>query len=68
MAEMQLCMHAANMLVSMAQIAFPDERKNASTHRLQQLVKTAKDDVFEKEGIPAKYWPLLRKLDKVSAR
>ena len=49
----------------MAHIAFPNERKNASTHQLQGLVKTAKDDVFKKAGIPAKYWPLLRKLDKV---
>lgn len=53
------------MLISMAHIDFPNERKNASTHQLRRLVKTAKDDVFKKAGIPAKYLPLLRKLDKV---
>ena len=52
----------------MAQIAFSDEKKNASTDRLQQLVKTAKEDVIKKAGMPPKYWPLLRKLDKVRAR
>ena len=33
-AKGQLGMFAANMLISMAQIAFPDEKKNVLIHRL----------------------------------
>ena len=65
MAKERLAMYAANMLVEMAKLAFPSERKGVLTHKLQQLVKMAKDNVFKKAGTPSKYWPLLRKLDKV---
>ncbi|KAN0083892.1 hypothetical protein V8E54_002980 [Elaphomyces granulatus] len=48
----------------LAKLLFPQTSTDQSTHRIQQLAASVKDEELIAADIPTKYWPFLRNLRK----
>jgi hypothetical protein len=60
--RLKLCV--GNVLLELAKLLFPQTSTDQSTHRIQQLAASVKDEELIAADIPTKYWPFLRNLRK----